>query len=67
MVVNGKALSYKVKSVVRNAPLNLSERAMAKLLSHLGQSRTTWTTCYWSQRLQKYVSRVMVRGVLIRS
>ncbi|MEO5499130.1 MAG: class F sortase [Candidatus Saccharimonadales bacterium] len=64
LVVNGKALSYKVKSVVLNAPLHLSELAMAKQLSHLGPSRSTMTTCYWSPRLQKYVSRVMVQGVL---
>lgn len=67
MMVNGKTLVYKVKSVVRDAPLNLSERAMAKLLSHLGPSRTTWTTCYWSSKRQQYVSRVMVRAVQVRS
>ncbi len=64
IVVNGKVLVYKVKSVVRDAPLALSERAMAKLLSHLGPSRTTWSTCYWSEKLQRYVTRVMVRAVL---
>lgn len=67
MVANGKVISYKVKSVVLNAPLHLSERAMAKLLSRLGRSRTTWTTCYWSVKRQKYVSRVMVKAVRVRS
>jgi len=51
-------VTCKVKKVVRNAPLHLSERAMAKLLSHLGSPRATMTTCLWSKKQGKYVSRV---------
>lgn len=64
MVVGGKTLSYKVRSVVLNAPLDLSEKAMAEQLSHLGPSRTTWTTCLWSVKQNRYVSRVMVKARL---
>lgn len=58
ITMGSKTVTCKVKKVVRNAPLYLSERAMAKLLSHLGPPRATLTTCLWSTKQGKYVSRV---------
>lgn len=54
-------VTCQVKRVVRNAPLHLSERAMAKFLSHLGPPRAVLTTCLWSNKQGKYVSRVNAR------
>lgn len=59
--MGAKTVTCKVKKVVRNAPLHLSEREMAKLLSHLGPPRATITTCLWSKKQDKYVSRVNAR------
>jgi hypothetical protein len=60
-------LVYKVRKVVHTARLDLSEKAMAKLLSHLGPSRTTWTTCQWSKAMRRYVSRIFVNATLVQS
>ena len=57
----GSAVRFKVRKT-EHAPLKLSEKKMAKLLSHLGPSRMAATTCLWSKSKGKYVARLIVYG-----
>lgn len=64
--MGNRVVTFKVRRVVLHARLNLSERAMAKLLSHLGTPRLTATTCLWSKAKHRYVSRVLVTATLVQ-
>ena len=61
----GKVIRFKVVRTER-APLDLSEKKMAKLLSHLGRARMSVTTCLWSESKGKYVARLIVYAKKIR-
>lgn len=61
----GVVVRFKVTKMER-APLKLTEKKMAALLSHLGPARMAATTCLWNPSKGKYTSRLIVYGKMVQ-